>query len=63
MSNIKAKARTLENPAEKTMTVLNKKRHVRNHCPKQDRDKPSTGVGTVVVLPSVPVSLRRGSCD
>ena len=38
-------------------------KHLRKHRPKQDRDKPSTGVGTVVVLPSVPLSLHRGSCD
>ena len=30
---------------------------------KQDRDKPSSGVGTVVVLPSAPLGLHRGSCE
>ena len=38
-------------------------KHLRKHRPKQDRDKPSTGVGRVVVLPSVPLSLHRGSCE
>ena len=38
-------------------------KHMTKHCPEQDRDKPSTGVGRVVVLPSVPLSLHRGSCE
>ena len=44
-------------------TVAQRVKHQRKHRLKQDRDKPGSGVRTVVVLPSAPLGLHRGSCD